>query len=201
MKQLIVLIALISTALLPSTAAAQEGKAVCIALPSVRILQGDAGTAASGLRDMFASYLTGPTLKSVPLESRLRSQAMEEARQKHCDQVLIVSLDQKRKGGSLFGKIAGEAASDTLWYMPGGRTATSAASRAAALAGARAISTVAANTRAKDQFSLEYGLDSADGKALLPAKTLKLTARQNGEDVLTPLVEKASEAIAAAVVK
>jgi hypothetical protein len=168
-------------------------------MPRIEIVQGDAATAASGLRDMFASYLTGPSLKSVLLDARLQSQAMEEAREKHCDRVLIASLSQKRKGGGRFGKIMGEAAGTALWYVPGGATAGSAAARAAAVAGARAISTVAASTRARDEFTLEYRVDDAAGKPLLPARKDKLKAESDGQDVLTPLVEKASEAVAAAV--
>jgi hypothetical protein len=34
------------------------------------------------LRDLFASYLTGPSLRAINLEARLASQAIEEARRK-----------------------------------------------------------------------------------------------------------------------
>jgi len=186
-------------ALAASAGQAENGTTICIAMPKVEIVQGDAAGAASGLRDMFASYLTGPTLKSVPLEARLQSQAMEEAREKGCTRVLVTKLSQKRKGGGRFGKVMGEAAGTALWYVPGGATAGSAAARAAAVAGARAVSTVAATTKARDEFTLEYRLDDAAGKPLLPAKKDKLKAQSDGQDLLTPLVEKASEAVAGAV--
>lgn len=186
---------LVSAELLSSSGVAQAESSICIATPKVQIIQGDAATAASGLRDMFASYLTGPSLKPVLLEARLTSQAMEEARLKHCERVLIASLTQKRKGASRLGKVVGEAAETALWHTPGVGTGT----RVAAAAGARAIATVSATTHARDEFTLEYRMDTADGKPLLPVKTTKMKASADGEDVLTPLVERASEAVALAV--
>jgi hypothetical protein len=186
-------------AALAQPASQEPVSTVCIAMPRVEIVQGDAATAASGLRDMFASYLTGPSLKSVVLESRLQSQAMAEARQKQCDRVLITTLSQKRKGGGRFGKIMGEAAGTALWYVPGGTTAGTAAARAAAVAGARAISTVAATTKARDEFTLEYRVEDGTGKPVLPAKKDTMKAGSDGQDLLTPLVEKAAEAVAAAI--
>ncbi|MBI2219938.1 MAG: hypothetical protein HYU53_01870 [Acidobacteria bacterium] len=182
-----------------SSLPSQTEASVCIAMPRVQIVQGDAATAAAGLRDMFASYLTGPTLKSVALEARLASQAMEEARVKNCERVLLASLTQKRKGPSRLGKVVGEAAEGALWHVPGGYSAGSAAARSAAVAGARAISTVSSTTRARDEFRLEYRLDTADGRPILRPKTEQMKARTDGEDLLTPLVEKASEAVAAAM--
>ncbi len=190
---LLPLLLVASTTLSPAFA---EGETtICIAMPKVQIIQGDASTAASGLRDMFASYLTGPTLKSILLEARLTSQAMEEAKQKNCERILITSLSQKRKGDSRLGKVVGRAAETALWYTPGINTA----GRAAAAAGARAISAVSATTRARDEFTLEYRMDDAEGKPLLKSRTDKLKAKSDGEDLLTPLVERASEAVAGAV--
>jgi hypothetical protein len=176
-------------------ATSQASQSICIALPRVQILGGDAAAAATGLRDMFASYLTGPTLTPVLLESRLTSQAMEEARQKPCERVLLSSLSQKRKGGSRLGKVLGGAAETALWHAPGGNRA----GRAAEVAAARAISTVSSTTRARDEFTLEYRLETPDGKPLLRSTSEKRKASADGEDLLTPLVEKASESVAAAI--
>jgi hypothetical protein len=45
-------------------------------------VDGDATAFATSLRDVFASYLTGPSLRAINLEARLASQAIEEARRK-----------------------------------------------------------------------------------------------------------------------
>jgi len=101
--------------------------------------------------------------------------------------------------GNRFGKVFGRAAGDALWYVPGGRTLGTAAARAAAVAGARAVAEVAATTRAHDELRLEYRIDTVDGRPFLKPKTEQAKAKSDGEDLLTPLVEKAAEAVAAAL--
>lgn len=173
---------------------------VCIAimLPSVQGVEGSATEMGASVREVFTSFLTGPSLQAVALEARLASQAIEEARQKQCGHVLSVTLTRKRGGGGGFlGKIAGQAGSSAAWGIPGGSVG-SAVARGAAVAATEAVSELAASTKAKDDMRLEYKLTSLDGKTELGPKTDKAKARADGEDLLTPLVEKAAEAIAAA---
>jgi porphobilinogen deaminase len=49
----------------------------------------------------------------------------------------------------------------------------------------------------KDELTLAYRLETPDGKALVEEKD-KRKAEQDGEDLLTPMVEKAAEKIVAA---
>src|SRR5918993_3450855 len=77
-------------------AATNEAACVAIVLPSARGVDGDATAFSTSLRDLFTSYLTGPSLRAVPLEARLTSQAVEEARQKDCGNILLVSVARKR---------------------------------------------------------------------------------------------------------
>jgi hypothetical protein len=78
----------------PRSSAAQHDPQTCIAivLPSLHGADGDASGFANSLRDLLASYLTGPSLKAMPLEARLASQAVEEARQKQCGNVLVTDV-------------------------------------------------------------------------------------------------------------
>jgi hypothetical protein len=77
----------------------------------------------------------------------------------------------------------------------GGRIAGQAAYGAA---GAAATTAYASTFQAKDELSLTYRLESPDGKALVEGKE-KRKAKADGEDMLTPMVEKAAGAVAAAV--
>ena len=185
----------------PDVGVSQAPGCVGIVMPKVQPSRGNVAETAASLRDMFASYLTGPTLNTVSLESRLTSQAIEEAKQKGCDRVLLVTLTQKGGGRGMgpLGQVIGEAAGTAVYYVPGGGDVGSAAARAAAIAGTHAVTNVARNTRKKDELKLEYRIDTVDGQPFLPLKTEKAKARQDGEDLLTPLVEKASEAVAAAI--
>jgi hypothetical protein len=187
------------------TAAALEalpqGGQTCIAieLPSVQGMEGSATDVGSFLRDLFGSYLTGPSLQVVPLQARLASQAMEEAKQQSCSHVLMVTLSRKRGGGA-FGRFVGQAAGTASYYIPGGNLG-SAVVRGAAIGSAQAVAALAASTRAKDEMQMEYRVSSPTGTTELGPKRDKLKAKVDGEDLLTPLVEKAAETIVATLVK
>lgn len=187
--------------LAPSHAtASQDPPCIAIGLPVVTGVQGNADEAGAAVRELLTSYLNGPAIKVVALESKLASQAPAEAKQKACGLLLTVTATGKRSGSGVFGKMAAEAGRQASWYVPGG-SAAAAAARGAAIGGAHAIASVAATTRAKDEMKLEYRLNSVDGKVVLKPQEHKVKASVDGEDILTPLVRQASEAVAAAVVK
>jgi hypothetical protein len=48
---------------------------------------------------------------------------------------------------------------------------------------------------------MTYRVGTADGKVLVPQKTDKAKAKTDGEDVLTPLIARASDIVATAVAK
>lgn len=181
-------------------AAAPDPTCIGVVLPSAKGASGDATQFASSLRDLFVSYLTGPSLRAIPLEARLASQAVTEARQKQCGYVLITSVERKRHDGSGWGKTLGRAAGTAAWYgVPYAGNAAANAARGAAIAGAQAVSMMAETTKAKDELTLEFRIGSPDSVMQAAPRTEKGKARNDGEDLLTPLVEKAAEAIAATV--
>ena len=206
-----VLAALAGAVLVPSPSSAQavaggdvsfqpEMACVAIVLPSVQGVDGSATEVAGAVRELFTSYLTGPSIRAVPLEARLVTQAVEEARQKNCDQILVTSVSKKR-GGSGLGRALGRAAGTAAWYVPGVGGTAGTITRGAIIASAQAVSSLAENTKAKDELRLDYKLSSLDSAASAKAETLQAKAASDGEDLLTPLVEKASEAVATRVKK
>lgn len=187
-----------ASAAVPATSAS----CIAIVLPSAKGAAGDATEFAKSLRELFISYLTGPSLRAITLDARLASQAVEEARQKDCPYLLLASVDRKRNDGSGWGKALGHAAGTAAWYgVPYGGTAATAAARGAAVAGAEAISSMAQTTKAKDEVTIEYRVGTLDTAIRATPKTEKAKAKSDGEDLLTPLVEKAAEAISAIVLK
>jgi hypothetical protein len=60
---------------------------------------------------------------------------------------------------------------------------------------------MASTTRAKDEVTLEYRIGTVDTVTRAAPRTQKAKARSDGEDLLTPLVEKAAESIAAVVTR
>jgi len=167
---------------------------IAIVMPTVEGMPGNAADLAVGVRDLIVSYLNGPSTKVVPLEARLASQAIEEARQKGCEPLLFASVTRK-PGGSKLTNALGQAAGNTSWYLPGGGSAASATAHAAATGALQAISSLAGSTRAKDEVRLEYRLQSAAGQVQFGPKTETQKASADGEDLLTPVVRRAAEAI------
>jgi hypothetical protein len=184
--------------LFPSRGNAQDPAAPCLAvvLPSVHGVDGSATEVASGVRDLFVSFLNGPALRTIVLEARLPAQAAIEARQKGCDLMLLTTMTRKRDGGSKLGGVLGQAAGTAAWHLPYGAAGTLA--RGAAIAGAQAATTLASDTRRKDEVRLEYRVGAPDAVASVKPVSSKAKARADGEDLLTPLVERSSAEIFAA---
>jgi len=188
-----------------ASAAAQSTRArahICLAPPSVQTASGTAADAMNTGRETFTSYLTGPSLEVAPLSARLESQARQKAKANNCPYLLFTTLKQVRRtsGDGFLGRVAASAAEDGAYAA--GAPVSSAAGRAAVDATADAAGAAAANygstTKSKDELTFTSHLESADGKVLVDL-TAKGSAHSDGEDLLTPLVEKAATAVAAAV--
>ena len=198
----LVAIASASFAAAPETTAQTGAPApVCVAivLPSVQGVEGDATQVASAVRELLRSFLTGPSMQSVLIEARLPSQSIEEARQKNCGRVLTAALTRKRgSGGGLLGRVVGQAGTTAAWSLPGGGVG-GALARGAAVAATQTASEVASSTQAKDEMRIEYRLSPVSGGTTLGPKTERAKAKVDGEDLLTPLVQKVAAAVAAAL--
>jgi hypothetical protein len=172
-------------------------------MPKVQMTAGDTARAAEALRTSFANYLNSPTIEVVALESRLPSLAMNEARQNQCDYVLFVSMVQKKGGGGggMFGRALGGFAGAAAGHIPGGGNAGTGAARSVAITGVYTSAHIAASIKAKDEVGLEHKLEPTDGARQGVSATNKAKANRDGEDVVTPLIEKAAENVVAAVMK
>jgi hypothetical protein len=179
-----------------AVAALPSHNCIAIVMPVVQGVPGNALDAASGVRDLIAGYLSGPKSKVIALEARLQSQAIDEAKEKGCEPLLFVTVTHK-SGGKGFLKALGKGAGASSFYVPGGGTVAAVAARAATAAGLQTASSLAASTKARDQIRLEYRLQSATGQIELGPKTEEQTAKVDGEDLLTPVVSRAAEAIVA----
>lgn len=180
---------------------AQRGR-ICLMPTSVQMVSGSSDAAVTAVRESFTSFLTGPSLGVVQLKARLQSQAREEARQASCPYILVTSFKQERKTdrGILRRATTGAIEAGTSQVLGSARSAEARIAAGAASQAAAAAREVSYSFKTKDELELKYRLESATGAVLLD-KTEKRTAKSDGEDVLTPLVERASEAIAAQVVK
>ena len=155
--------------------------------------------------EVFSSFLTGPTLAVQPLNSRLQSQARQEATLGGCGFLLLTTVKHERKtgGGGFLRRMAGGAVQQGAWAATGsvgGSTVGRVVAGAAAGAASSTINDYAMASRQKDELTLTYRLEDGSGKVLVE-ESEKRKAKADGEDLLTPIAQKASEAIAEAVGK
>lgn len=132
-------------------------------------------TPTEALRNSFAGHLNRPGIEVVTLSA---AQPIEEARKSQCDYILSASMTVKKGGGGgMFGRAIGNIAAAATGVPAGGMAAI----------------------KAKDEVSLEYKLDHLEtSKTSLTSKD-KAKASADGEDVISPLVQKAAESIVATV--
>jgi hypothetical protein len=199
--------AFIPLVLVAPAALAQQDSAVtriCLAPSSVEAGSSNANAAMDATRENFLSYLTGPTLKAEALKSRLESQVKEEAKQAGCPFLLIttVKLVSKKGGSNLLGQVAAGAVRQGAWEagVASGNTAGRIAGSAVSAAANQAAYNYAVGIHNKDELTLTYRLEGADGSVLLDKKESR-KAKADGEDVLTPLIQNASEQIVAVAKK
>jgi hypothetical protein len=177
---------------------------ICLAPATVEAVPNGVDPLAA-VRDAFTSFLTGPTLSVQPLNARLQSQVRQEAKLAGCGFLLLTKIKHQRKtgGGGILGKMVGGAVQQGAWAVGGsvaGSVVGQVAAGAAAGAASTAVNDYAMNSKQTDELTLSYRLESGSGKVLVE-KSEKRKAEADGEDLLTPLAQKAAEAIAEAVTK
>ena len=153
-------------------------------LPNVQMSSGNATQAAEALRNSFASYLKGPNIEVVTLSASLPPLAIEEARRSQCDYILSASMNVKKGGGGLmFGRRIADIAGAATGRIPS--------------AGSAANGTI----KARDEVTLEYKLDQVETAKSVLANKDKAKASADGEDVISPLVQKAAGDVVATTQK
>jgi hypothetical protein len=190
----------IAAALLSATQPTTDTARVCLAPASVQIAAGNSDAAIDAVRGTFTTFLTGPSLAVKPLTSRLTSQVREEAKSAGCPYLLLTTFKHERKGGhSVLGQAASGAVQEGAWtVMTSTRSTPTKIAAGAAVSAAGATREVVSSFRAKDELTLGWRLEAPDGKVLVD-KSEKRKASSDGEDLLTPLVEHASESIVTAI--
>ncbi|HEU4768508.1 MAG TPA: hypothetical protein VFS77_14095 [Pyrinomonadaceae bacterium] len=158
---------------------------------------------ATSLRAAVNSFLAGSTIETIDLKARLDGLALTEAQRRQCDFVLYTTLIRKRaassSGGggplnSIMGNVGGGGGVGTK--VPGSKTVKDVTSEAA-----RVSSTLAAFARANDEVTFEYRLVTSPGAKPVAGKSTKAKVKNDGEDVLTPMIESAAQAIVDATIK
>ena len=173
--------------------------------PKAQMGQGNSGSnVAEPLRAMIVQYLGGPTIEVLPIAAMLPSQIEAEAKAKDCDYFVYSNISQKMKSGPMgFLKKAGPLAQMTSMIpIVGGMASMSGAMAGAAASTAiSGAASVAGTVKAKSEVAFDYELMIPGNAKPVLANTAKAKAREDGEDIITPLIEQAATAIVAEITK
>ena len=152
----------------------------------------NAAQLASAIGATLAQYLKTPNIELVQLEAQLPSQIETEARQKECDFIIYTNVAHKKGGGlgGMFGKAAGSILGSTI-PMAGGTGAAVAGHVAATTI--YTVATVSESVKSKDEITLEVKMAQSGSDVL--TKQYKAKAKSDGEDIISPLVQQAAQAI------
>jgi len=187
---------------------------ICLVLPKAQLGQGTSGAdVAEPVRATLTAYLGGPATELIPLTARIPIQIDAEAQELGCEYVLYSSVTQKKGGG--FGKMLSAAAPLAGMAGMGGmggnygammagqavaQAATSAAAQSAQQEAMEALGGAArANIKKGDQITLEYKLVKPGDAQAVVAQSGVAKAKENGEDLVSPLIEQAATAVLTAI--
>lgn len=176
--------------------AKKEG-VVCIGLVGVRTVAAGEGInpeeLAGAIQNTLTDSLNKPNLEVVRLEAKNATEVEAEAKSKECDYVIYANISHKKGGGGMFGKVMSGMGS----AIPGvgyGDTA-GAIARDVAVTALYTAASISAQVKSKDEISLEIKIQPTGSPAAIFTKQYKAKAKSDGEDIITPIVEQAAQAI------
>lgn len=156
---------------------------------------------ASAVEGLLAQYLKMPNVEVVFLDAKLPAAIKAEAVEKQCDFLVIATATHKKGGGGGFGAFS-KVIAPAIGQTGIGHTGSTAGNIAGAVATRSIVGAgeVAAKVKAKDELSLEVRLDRPAGASEF-VKTFKRKAKNSGDDILSPVIEEAAQAIVDAIGK
>ena len=155
----------------------------------------NAAELANAIQNSIGEHLKGTKIEIVSLEAKLQSAIDAEAKEKECDYVLYATVSHKKGGGGFgLGKALGSVVSQTGGGAWGNTTANVAGKVAT-----QSIAAATSNIKPKDELTLDIKLQN--GAAVALTQQFKQKAKSAGEDIISPIVEQAANAIVGAVGK
>ena len=149
--------------------------------------------ASEGLRETLMKYLAGPSFEIVPLTAQLPVQIEAEGRQKDCDFVFYSTLSaKKRSSGMGFLKSVSQMSNAVPML---GAVRGAAGTIAVAKTVLSGVAGAASMVKAKSEIAFEYRLIAGGSSSPVLSDVAKTKASQDGEDVISALVEKAADAV------
>ena len=188
-----------STSDLTSTANVKKEGVIRLGLAAVKTGSvGDGLNArdlALAVQNSLTEYLKSPKLEVVPIEARLASAIEAEAQQKQCDFVIYANVSHKKGGGGGFGSMFGSSGASMIGNSVGYGAGTGAMVAAQVTTQAVMAATMSENIKAKDELTLDIRLQAPGSTTSTLIKQYKAKAKSSGDDIISPVIEQAAQAI------
>ncbi|HEX9962840.1 MAG TPA: hypothetical protein VGB00_18050 [Pyrinomonadaceae bacterium] len=154
---------------------------VGIALPKANFFEEGVSSVqmAASIREIIGARFKGSGVEIIALDARLPQAIINEAVEKSCFYVLQTTVSRKRSGAklnSLSPVTSLSASAQTVLYT---------------------AADLASTTKSKDEFTFEYSLISIDDNAVKAKNSFTTKAKADGEDILSPVIEKMMQAVLA----
>ncbi len=155
----------------------------------------DAQQFGAAILTTLGEYLKSPEIEIVVIEAKLPSAIESEAKEKAIDYLISAIVSHKKGSGfGKFGVIAPVLGQVAPMAGMGGSVAGAIAGSVASTA-IMTAATMSQNVKAKDSIELNVSMQKASDKSIVLTKQLKEKAKSNGQDIITPLIEKSAQAI------
>jgi hypothetical protein len=151
----------------------------------------NASDVALAVKNALMQSLKTSNVEAVPIEAKLQSEIDAEAQQKECDYVVYSNVSHKKGGGGGFGSVFGSSAASVVGSAIGHGAGTAAAVTTNVVVGA----SITENIKAKDELTLDARLESPGSGTPAFAKQYKGKAKSAREDIISPVVAQAAQAI------
>lgn len=197
---LLMFIAVLASAVINAQSPANGGKVKIAIIPvkTVSVGEGmDAQQLSMAIQNSLTEYLSSPAIELVAIEAKLPSAVMAEMKEKGVDFIITTTVVHK-KGGGGFGKMFSKVAPVVGSVIPMAGVAGGMAGAVAGQVASTAIMTAAnasQNVKAKDAVELNVVMQKVSDGSNVWTKQLKGKAKSNGEDIISPMIEQAAQAI------
>ncbi|HWS52579.1 MAG TPA: hypothetical protein VN228_00520 [Pyrinomonadaceae bacterium] len=175
---------------------------VCVAPPLLKVIEtSQSSNTADAIRNALVSFMNGPSVEVIPLESRIQVHIEAEAKSKSCNQVLYSTLTMQKSGGtarigSTLKKIAPAAG---LIALAGSQSSNVVATMARVAA--EVLGEITVDRKKKDKVVYEYKLVPVGGDLPVVADTERYKSEEDSEDLISPMLAKNAEVLVIAAMR
>ena len=175
---------------------------VCVAPPLLKVVEtSQSANTAEAIRNALVSFMNGPSVEVIPLESRITVHIEAEAKSKSCTQVLYSTLTLQKSGGtarlgSTLKKVAPAAG---LIALAGGSSSGVVATVARVTA--EVLGEMTVDRKKKDKVVYEYKLVPVGADIPVVADVQKYKSEEDSEDIVSPMLAKNAEVLVIAAMR